>query len=220
VVGNNPDCGPDGLYCNKPTDRGEQYDFLLDKGIIEKLPDQSTIYDPRYNTSDRVTDVLANYEAARRELFIRYGFDALESSGKIKDEIFLALIIAAEFGIEINNPASFNEAVEALSNQYHSNRRNPGPMRCRGSCTLQQQLLWATQMQGWYSTSFMKQAVLNGSWIRHRSAALGAMNGYSYGEDTSWFWGNVSDADLARFKNTYKRKTEVYPGKPWWIIYE
>ena len=95
-------------------------------------------------------------------------------------------------------------------------------MSWSGHCTLSQQLLWATQMQAWYSTSFVEKFVTTDLWMGNLDIAQDAAERYYYGEDTSWFWGNVTKDDLAKYKIVQQvfHDPPTYPGKPYFIVYE
>ena len=222
-TGHYPECGPDGVFCDSSgnlLNRSALYDAYVNFGFFVPLPDPSKIFDSRYNTMKRVINVLANYDASRRALFIKYGMEFIDHFGKILDEVFMALIIAGEFGVEKSISDSYYNALEALSNQYKGTLvRNPGPMQCLGACKLSDQLLWATQMEAWYSAGFVTNTIRNDAWLTYFDDAKRAKRGYAYGPDTSWFWGNVSEQEKKGYGVVYERRTNVYSGKPWWIVY-
>ena len=241
-VGNNPlkyinptghgrestDCGPDGIYCDsrgKSLSNAEIYDVLVDEGFMS-LPDASVIYDSKYNNLSRVAGVLANYDNARKALFTKYGWGAIGKymnySGKLNDDVFMAMIIQGEFASESGE--AYDEALEALSNQYYREvAKITGPMQCNGSgfkgCTFNQQLLWATQMQAWYSPSFVSNVVNNDAWMMQQNSANSAIGGYQHGADKSWFWGDVSEADKAKYNVTAYSYNPVNEPKPYFIVY-
>ena len=223
--GHNPECGPDGIYCDSQgqlLNNADLYDSLVDSGFFSMMPDPSDIYNSSWNTMSRITRVLTNYEQARRALFIRFGLEAVDISGKIHDDVLMALFVAVEFGSDIDDFVLYAQGKEALSNQYFGETKtNRGPMQCLGNCTLLEQLLWATQMEGFYgNANFVDEYIDNDAWTQHWEAGMQAAAGYSYGEDTSWFWGNVSEADLSRYEYTIIRQNYEYPGKPYFIIYD
>jgi RHS repeat-associated protein len=223
--GNNPECGPDGIFCNSQgqvMSNAEIFDAMVDYGWFDPLPSTSAILDSRYNTVDRVEAVIRNYDQFRRSLFTEQGFSAignsLESNGLLTDQVFMALIAYGEFAVESGD--LYLECIEALSNQYYGEAvREPGPMQCGGKCSLENQLRWATQMQAWYSKDFKSVLIGTRSWTGQLNAAQMAIDQYQYGEDSSWFWGNVSEADLARYNIVKRRDSGVYPGKPYFIVY-
>jgi hypothetical protein len=133
----------------------------------------------------------------------------------------MALFAASEFGSTHGDTQLYAEATEALSNQYFGQTKsNTGPMQCFGSCSLTNQLLWATQMEGFYrNKEFVNDNITNGAWTQHWDTGQNAAAGYSYGADTSWFWGNVSRDELGGYDYTAIRETNVYPGKPYFIVY-
>ena len=118
----------------------EYYDYLVEK-VFEPYPEPEDLYNSDWNTLDRIEGVLSNYEKVRRALFLLYGWEAIDKSGKIRDDLFITITGTAEFGSMAYDPEAYNESIEALSNQYFSDKRNPGPMQCRGNCTLSGQLL-------------------------------------------------------------------------------
>jgi hypothetical protein len=72
-------------------------------------------------------------------------------------------------------------------------------MQYSSDCTLFEQLLWATQMEGFYGSKmrtlehFVASYVSSGIWQASLGSAKEAVEGYSTGPTTdSWFWGNVS----------------------------
>lgn len=132
----------------------------------------------------------------------------------------MAMIAGGEFATESGE--AYLESTEALSNQYYSQKSIPGPMKCEGNCTMAQQLLWATQMEAWYSESFVGY-ISTGAWISQLGAAQSAIDNYHHGADTSWFWGEVSEGDLFRYALTITpvlHEPVVYPNKPYFIVYE
>jgi len=164
---------------------------------------------------------LKHYEEARRELFIRYGWSAIQADGMIRDRVFMALVLASEVGNLRHDRQLYDEAVEALSNQYHGETKEIlGPMRCRGKCNLLLQLRWATQMEAIYGREdFASTFAAGGLWESHIEGAQRAINGFAIGADTSWFWGNIEEERLVCYQIVVKRRTNTYPGKPYFIIY-
>jgi hypothetical protein len=203
----------------------ELYDALVEAGWFEALPDPSVIIDASYNTPKHVESVLKNYDRFRRSLFTRFGFGAvgtfLNANGMVLDLVFMALVAYGEFSTETGD--LYLECVEALSNQYYGEAvYNPGPMQCGGACTFERQLRWATQMEAWYSSGFAGMFISSNAWMSHLSAGQMAINQYSLCEDSSWFWGDVAEADLANYHVVRYRFSNppTYPGKPYFIVYK
>jgi len=167
-------------------------------------------------------ETIRNYEEARRELFIRHGWEVVDPSGKIHDDVFMALILASEIGYLKYDTAVYAEAVEALSNQYYGETKtDSGAMQCFGGCFLIEQLRWATQMEAIYAgDDFAASFAASGAWREHIHGAHDAIARYQNGADTSWFWGNVDREHLSCYEIVIKRETNTYPGRPYFIIYE
>jgi hypothetical protein len=206
--------------CADARGNAEYYDYLVDK-VFEPYPDPEDLYNPDWNTLDRIEGVLSNYEKGRKALFLRYGWEAVDKSGKIHDDLFMSITGAAEFGTLTIGSGGYFEAVEALSNQYYGETKvNTGPMRCFGECNLANQLLWATQMEAWYGNeNLVGDYVTNGAWLKHLPSAYLAIQRFAYGADSSWFWGNITEAGLSDYAWVYKKETNTYPGRPYFIVY-
>jgi len=128
----------------------------------------------------------------------------------------MSLIISVEFGIYRNDSQIYSEALEALSEQYYSQRANPGPMQCGGSCFLDSQLLWGTQMEGIYNRDdFSSFAYV---WEQYSSDAQYAIDLRASGD--SWFWGNIGADQLSQFEIVAIRESYLYPGRPFFIVHE
>ncbi len=219
------DCGPDGIFCDtmgKLLSNSEIYDILLTENWIEPLPDASIIFIADYNSMSRVNGVLANYEKTRKYLFAKHGWDAFgrffDQTGKLFDNVFMAMVAMGEFASKTGE--AFLESIEALSNQYYGDiMDNPGPMQCSGNCSFTQQLLWATQFEAWYNSEFFDKYVKTGAWMGQLDTAQKAVNRYSNGEDTSWFWGNVTKDGQTKYALTITPVLSDYPEKPWFIVY-
>lgn len=149
---------------------------------------------------------------------MQFGWKAVDRNGKINDDIFMSITGAAEFGTLSNDIRTYFEAIEAMSNQYYSDSGNPGPMQCYGSCNIADQLLWATQMEAWYGSNLTTEYVVNAAWQAHEKIGFLALRGFAFGADTSWFWGNVDEADFVRFEITATGKS-YYPGLSHFIVY-
>jgi len=129
------------------------------------------------------------YANARHELIKKYGDKYVdEETGKIKDQALLGLIIAAEFGVAKGGESeSYGEALEALSNQYHS-RAGDQQTPCHGDCSLGEQLVWLEGKQGIREAD---SETIN-KFQNYLGDADKAIDGYQYGsQDTSWEWGNA-----------------------------
>ena len=137
-------------------------DYLIEEGSFVPLPEPYEIYDPDYNNYNRINAVLQNYENARKLIFLEYGWSSigryLENNGKLTDKVFMAMLAAGEFASETGE--AFLESIEALSNQYYSQKSIYGPMQCFGSCDFITQILWATQMAAWFSNNFLIKSSL------------------------------------------------------------
>ena len=137
----------------------------------------------------------------------------------------MASIIDAEFGVfKSPYPDAYNEALEALSNQYDVGRikfSNPGNMRCFGSCTIETQIEWLYDMEGVRSNKFIPTIIQGKEWKTFADDAISALNGYSVGEEnSSWFWGNVTQEEKCKYsvvKSVYW--PNLYPDKPYFIVH-
>jgi RHS repeat-associated protein len=183
--------------------------------IENQRPD---VYNPRYNTPGRVDGVITNYHQVSSTLFNLYGNKYIDSSGKIDDTAFMSITGYAEFGTQ--QGAVYNEAIEALSNQYYGNIfKETGPMQCSGHCTLEDQLLWATQMEAWYNNDHLEDLLPNIDLAGPSSIGAQAQNKFFSGIDSSWFWGNVTEAEMANYNVVASVMNNAYPGKPYFIVY-
>lgn len=166
-------------------------------------------------------ETLRNYEETRKALFNKYGWTAVDDTGMIHDDVFMALILASEIGDYRSDEELYEEAVEALSNQYHGETKTYlGAMACYGRCGLEQQITWATQFEAIYRREdFATAFAASGAWRGHLQGAQEAIDRFARDEDASWFWGNVSEDRLACFEVVVKRETRTYPGRPYFIVY-
>jgi hypothetical protein len=122
------------------------------------------------------------------------------------------LIIIAEFGAYRSEfPSVYNEALEALSNQYD--------YYGGGSCSLNAQLAWLFTMEGIRADALPKDVHGGGRWRNYIDDGHKAEAGYAFGKDESWFWGNVDEAGLHRYDVVALAKTDSYPGRPYFIVY-
>jgi hypothetical protein len=138
--------------------------------------------------------VIKNYYDIRMQLYLETGDAYISPGGKIKDPAVMAMIIAGEFqyqGKGKEHDYAFEEAKEALSNQYHGTLGVYSQTPCGGACSLTEQLMWLQTMAGFYNkdTSYLEQ---------HFEASLvdavEAANGYAHNTNESWVWGNRDDA--------------------------
>ena len=75
-------------------------------------------------------------------------------------------------------------------------------------------------MEAWYGIDdFTGQFISSGAWKDHLTIGFFATRGFTYGKDSSWFWGNVDEAGLSKYVIVVKRLTYSYPLKPYFIVY-
>jgi hypothetical protein len=112
----------------------------------------------------------------------------------INDQVLLAMIINGEFGEFNQDSPVYNEALEALSNQYHSTYGTIQTL-CNGSCIdIKSHLIWLQTMESFYNDKIYGSIIERGadSWLIHMDSANNAINGWHYGPSSdSWVWGNV-----------------------------
>jgi hypothetical protein len=138
--------------------------------------------------------VIKNYYDIRMELYQETGDIYISPDGKIKDPAVMAMIIAGEFqnqGKGENHDYAFEEAKEALSNQYNGTFGVYNQTPCGRACSLPEQLMWLQTMAGFYkNTSFYIEQHFQASLVD----AVEAANGYAHKTNVSWVWGNRGDA--------------------------
>ena len=205
-VGNNPTnsidptghvrCDADG-YCGDQANVGKKPDKWT------PMPDPDDVPNPEKISDEWAQFTIDNYEAIRNALWVICGSQCIDLDGKIKDIYLLAIIIASEFGAYrsysqgSSQNTAYYEALEALSNQYHSGKdmldpkKIPGGAVCDGSCTLNEQITWLYTMQGVRRTDIM-EIINNKDWANYLNDATSATGNYIHGNDTSWFWENTN----------------------------
>jgi hypothetical protein len=100
--------------------------------------------------------VIKNYYDIRMELYQETGDIYISPDGKIKDPAVMAMIIAGEFqnqGKGENHDYAFEEAKEALSNQYNGTFGVYNQTPCGRACSLPEQLMWLQTMAGFYKNT-------------------------------------------------------------------
>jgi hypothetical protein len=192
---------------------------LLPLPGINDIPDME-------NTPTSVKEkTISTYQKMRKALYDQ-GHQYVEPmTGKIQDAVVVALIISAELGVFKDwYPEVYKEALEALSNQYDSGRKihfsSPGNMLCYGSCTVKTQIAWLYDMEGIRADNFIESKVESKLWANYLTDGQSAVNGYVYGQNSSWFWGNVTKEELCQY-NVVKQAyvPGEYPGKPYFIVH-
>ncbi len=132
------------------------------------------------------------YGNIRRSLIQDYGFTYVdENTGQINDTALLSLIISAEFAdIKHISETVFNEALEALSNQYYSTQGTT-QTPCLGNCSLADQFTWLDTAKRGISLDSNNTAA---NFPNFLADATRVRNGYSYGpRNDSWEWGNAKE---------------------------
>ena len=166
-------------------------------------PDFSNIRDPELRGIEKFQQVWDNYIKIRNELFINYGYQYVDEAGKIRDEALIALILGSEVSSYRDEPAgslknqAYWEVVEAVSNQYRStSTTHPiANIYCGGNCTLEEQLAWLTDIQGFYDGAAKAEYVT----LLAADAEL-VMGGFCYGAHCdAWMWGNVDATERASY---------------------
>lgn len=150
---------------------------------------------------------------------------AVDINGKIDDEVLMALIILGEFSsLRTNDPDElkfYYESLEALSNQYDAvfdGKNNASNIQCGGDCTIQEQLMWLSDNEGWYSGDAFNNATTGNNLESFIGDAHLAANNFVYGDDDDmWGWGNVSEADLNNYRDYIKRWDEQ--DNTYYIVY-
>jgi RHS repeat-associated protein len=160
------------------------YSKLVSDGSFESAPDIKDIpWEGGFGPISHLEGALNKYEHMRRELFISYGFQYVDENGKIDDKAIMALIISSELAA-VRGKSIYKEALEALSNQYFSVKSPSGPMQCGGNCSITDQILWTSQMEGIYNRSdFVQNHVTSGAFETYLPDASLAAAGYSVGVD-------------------------------------
>jgi RHS repeat-associated protein len=233
--GHNPACGPDGIYCGwgnriGPMSRSELYDILVQEGGWA-LPGPGNINDREGRTTSSKMGVIDNYEKIRRRLFISCGFVCVDPTGKINDTVLMSLIIGGE--LSKASGANYNEALEALSNEYHAEivPGNDSNIYCGENCSLDEQLSWLTDVEAWYRGVIYDKMTANPKfWQNYYSDAQSAAAGYCYGPScNSWMWGDRLENDLTTDQEgviywsgfiVSAKAISNYPNMDWWIVYE
>jgi hypothetical protein len=188
------------------------------------LPDINAIPDVESTPISVKEKTIAQYWEIRKALY-NQDRQIVDQTGKIRDDILIALIISAEFGVFKDMYLGvYKEALEAVSNQYDSGRKihfsNPGNMLCYGQCTIETQISWLYDMEGIRAGSFIQSKVTSRLWESYLPDGQLAVNGYANGTNSSWFWGNVSTDELCKYLVVEKVYWEgLYPGKPYFIVH-
>jgi hypothetical protein len=174
---------------------GQSHEY---RNLLRSLPNAPIVRNG--NKAQEYHDkTIQNYYDIRMQLYLETGDTYISPDGKIKDPAVVAMIIAGEFqtaGKGKENGYAFEEAKEALSNQYNGTFGVFNQTPCGGACSFPEQLMWLQTMEGFYNkdTSDLES---------HFEASLGdavqAMNGYANGTNESWVWGNIHNE--AWFKN-------------------
>jgi RHS repeat-associated protein len=144
---------------------------------------------------------IRRYMMFRRWLMNHYVMEYVNPiTGKIDDDVILAIIIAGEFGALPHSSAVFEEALESLSNEYHEiSPRAP----CGGDCTLIEQLIWLQIIPSFRDDDLYEANVINAGWMNYQGQAGNAMGGYCYTANgtgcNSWVWGNVDSNSMMKY---------------------
>jgi hypothetical protein len=193
---------------------------LKTEGKFKAVPGVEDIpWDEDYGPITHLEGALSQYESVRRELFITYGFQYVDENGKIDDKVVMSLIASTELS-SVRGSSTYKEALEGLSNQYFSTKSPSGPMQCNGQCSITDQILWTSQMEGFYNhPNSVRNNVVTGAFTGYLADANLAAHGFSVGTDDSWFWGNVSRDELSEYSVVAKIPTNAYPGTDFFIVY-
>ncbi|HKJ38570.1 MAG TPA: SBBP repeat-containing protein [Anaerolineales bacterium] len=189
------------------------------------LPDINDIPDLEgFISTANKEKTISRYKEMRKALYEQDHMYIESGTGKIRDDVLVAMIISAELGVlKSLYPNMYPETLEALSNQYDSGRRLnfniTGNMICYGSCTIKSQITWLYDMEGIRADSFVQDKIKSRLWLAYLPDAQSVVNGYTYGENASWFWGNVTKEELCQYvvvNQVYA--PELYPGAPYFIV--
>jgi len=137
--------------------------------------------------------------------------EVIQSDGTIEDQVFLAMIIFAELGTEAGNADVFGEAKEGLSQQYYG-------YGCHGECpSLEEQLNWADNMQGWGVFDITNNYT---GYLNDARDVKGNGSAYTYpgngGTLDAWWWGNYDWNNTASLMGDYFRSGENPDRASWW----
>ena len=165
------------------------------------------------NFEDRPLEIMRaarmNYILLRYQLYFTYGDKVVNSKGKINDQYFIATIISKEFGGYGDNSV-YNEALEALSNQYYDSTGDKNQMFCNHNCTINGQIAWATDFEAVYKGTVYRELLKKPLLLeQYLEDATKVMNGYYQGMDNSWMWGNVYEEQILSVNGV-----ELYNGHP------
>ena len=92
-------------------------------------------------------------------------------------------------------------------------------MTCHGLCTLETQITWLYDIEGIRGINPIIM-VNNGTWEKYLSDAVLAAIGFSYKDNSSWNWGNVTFDELSKYQVVIQIFYPYYPGKPYFIVHK
>jgi hypothetical protein len=185
--------------------------------LFSSWPEDKDIPNPE-DRSDYINLAREYYEKMRMYLYNNFRWKYLSNDGKINDIVLMAMIIFGEFGgFKYSASTVFNEAKEALSNQYDSTNTSAN-IQCGGDgCTLAEQLGWLSDVESWYSGVIYNNGK-SGGWLRYMDDAADAAGNFYVGDDTSWMWGDVTNEELGNY-DWVVRTPSRYPKKDWFIVH-
>ncbi len=193
------------------------YTILQKIGFFPGI-DIKNIPNPEGRTEKILTDTIRFYLALRRVVFGKEGWKFVNSSGKVADVVVASTIIQGEFGTKTGR--TFDEALEALSNQYYSVGKPPGNMLCYGACTIEIQIAWLSDQEFARNEAKFFEIITNGHWADQLAYAQLATQpgGFQIGEDASLGWGDVTEEELLGYFIVDKTGSD-YGGKAWFIVH-
>jgi RHS repeat-associated protein len=188
-TGHNPACGPDGMYCDSSGNL-----INLELPSLEEMNNKDT---ENFLTTEFN---LIWYEEIRYQLLLRYGSKYVNSDGKIADFVFVAFILAMEFGETARTLSSFVDfyaaGLSAVSQQYFSNRSlwPSASTLCNGSCSQRQQIVWLQHMHAARSGNGSAASLFGANnwenFATDAERAVSAPMASSVDGKRYWSWGN------------------------------
>jgi len=230
--GNIPiDCYNDPSYCSNTTTLPDSpYPSPPDDDDNDNLPNLPNIEDIPNPTGwgpGVRNETLKYYLSIRKLLWQQCSTQCVDPvTGMIKDEYLVALIILGEFGAYKGGPDNnvYLEGLEAISNQYYSAAdlgfSQVGGMLCNGSCTAGTQLSWLYDIEAVRSDNLvgLVSRGLVSNYLNDAKLAV-APGGFTNGVDSSWFWGNVSQAELSNYFVTAQTSDTYYDETDYFIVH-
>jgi len=205
-------------YAKGKISNAKLYYILMKIGFFRSV-EKSNIPNPEGRPDSAINGAISSYMGLRRMAFENSAWKYVDVNGTVTDVVVVAAIIQGEFGSQKGN--IFDEALEAVSNQYYSDATPSGNMLCNGACTIETQITWLSDMEFATKHGKLDDSIAKGHWVNQLGKAQLAIQpgGFQVGADTSWFWGNVSEDELENYLIVDKVENHYYIDKPWFIVY-